>query len=490
LWRAAFYRSLERQVVAVGRIHTNQLPPLGELPPPQPRAVHHDPVTHLAICLRQAIAMTVAAGGNTRAESPTTVPVTVALREAAQALREAGDILASNTGPHTHPAAAHQPLTSEGMAIVAGVGIAHNLAALAQLAAAAAAIDKQLTRWLHTDSAPGDLEPLLEAAKHDAARTSSGALASIARLIVSAGLPANAPALGMTVAPPVDDPRRWYRPASSADCVDAIDAARSWLTRQGNRLTIGQLAATAGAALAITHHIGHIYASTETEFAFTGEDTAAALPWRTVLSAAADLRSPTPPAADYTTLRVAVTGVAAWLRQQVRPEGHWLDPISWAPGAAAKSVWRRHAQRLAARLPDLADLLHDSIDAVRERGGVLAPTGQLGQRPGLLVRVPQWAPVTPDDPSYRSVLTGLRRAATNGRAFAVALGIQPRPGLADVRRERPVIPTAARLARLWYPPSAAAAEPTTPSTGAASERMTNQQPRRTFPAANQPRRRR
>jgi hypothetical protein len=486
--RTSLYRGLERQAVAVGRIHPNQLPPLGQLPQARPRAVDSDPVAQLAIGLRHAVAMSAIAGRTTRIDLPTTGPVAVALSEAAEALRVAGDILASNTGPHTHPTAAHQPLTSEGMAILAGVGAANNLAAVAQLVAAAAIMDRRLSRWLHPDDAPGDLEPLLDAAAQDAARTGKSALITTAHVVVSAGQPSMAPTLGMTVAPPVDDPHRWSALSSTGDCVEAIDAARSWLIRHGDRLTIGQLAATTAAALAIIHHIAHVYAGTTPGFAFTGEDAATALPWRTALAATTDLRSPAPAVADHTTLKTAATSVAAWLREQLRPEGHWLGPIYWAPTAAAKSAWRHDAQQLAARLPDLADLLHDAINTARDRGSVLAPTGQLNQRPGNLIHRPQWGPVPPDHPTYRSLLTGLRGAAANGRAFATAIGAQPRSGLADVRRKRPSVPAASRLASQWYPQQSST-QPIAPIR--VSQRASDpRRPGRVLPSADQARRRR
>jgi len=489
LSRISLYRSLERQTVAVGRIHPAQLPPLGQLPPPRPRTVGSGPVTQLAIGLRHAVAMSVIAGRTTRTDLPTTGSVAVALREAAEALQVAGDILASNAGPDTHPTLVHQPLTSEGMAILAGIGAANNLAAIAQLAAAAAIMDRRLFRWLNPDNAPGDLEPLLDAAAHDAARTDKGALVGTAQVVASAGQPSKAPALGMTVAPSVDDPHRWSSLSYTGDCLDAIDAARSWLIRHGDWLTIGQLATTVAAALAITHHIGHIYASTTPGFAFTGEDAAAALPWRAALDATTDLRSPAPAAADHTTLKIATTSAAAWLREQLRPKGHWLGPIYWAPTAAARSAWRHDAQQLAARLPDLADLLHDAINVVRDRGGVLAPTGQLNQRPGKLIRLPDWGPVPPDDATYRSLLTGLRRAAANGRAFATAIGAESRPGLADVRRKHPSVPAASRLAWQWYPQQSST-QPIAP-TRINSERASDpRQPGRVLPTADQARRQR
>jgi hypothetical protein len=148
------------------------------------------------------------------------------------------------------------------MAVLASAGRTDNLAVLARLAAAAAAIDS--------------------------------ALRETALLVAAAGDPRRAPALGMTVAPPVDDPRRWTRPTSGGGCVEAIGAARSWLTRHGEELTVGQLATTARAALAITHYLGHIHTHTTPDFPVTADLVAAARPWRAVLQATAELRSPVP----------------------------------------------------------------------------------------------------------------------------------------------------------------------------------------------------
>jgi len=467
--RVRVYRSLEQHIVAVGNVHSGDLPPLGQPPPSGRPVASGSPVTTMAIALRHAAASTISANATYRVDPPTAGTVATALRDAYQTLQTAGDILISNTGPHLGPGIRHRPLTPEGMAVLAGVGRPDNLAVVARLAAAAADMDVRLTRWMWPEDAPADLRPLLAAAEQDAWQTKNGPLRASALLVAAGGDARRAVVRDLVVAPPVDDPARWAYPSSGHDCVTAIDAARSWLTRYGNELTVGQLASTARAALAITHHTGHIHlhlaapgTAISTELIAT-----AARPWRDLLHAVTGLRSPAPARTDHSTLTVAAGAAAAWLRSQLRPDGQWLAPAPWASGPTARAQWRETAGQITVRMPDLTDLLLKAIGTVQARGGVLAGTGRLNPRSSHLVHATEWKQVPAEHRSYRALRTALTAAATQARELAAAVGVRPRTGLDDARTARrqdyALPPKPARLAGQWYPEPDGMAESTVPS---------------------------
>lgn len=470
LSRAGLYRSLEQQVLALGNVHAGDLPPITDGPAPFPQRVSgRNPVTTLAIALRRAAASTTSANRTGSVDPPITGTVAAALRDAHQALQLAGDILIGNTGPRIGFGERHQPLTTDGMAVLAGVGRSDNLAALARLAAAAADMDVRISRWLWPEDAPTNLRPLLAAAEQDAWLTKTGPLRASALLVAAGGDAQQAPVLDLSAAPPVNDPPRWSHPNSGPDCVEAIDAARSWLTRHGKDLTVGQLASAARAALAITHYIGHVHMHLAPAGSQASADVAAAArPWRGVLQAVTELRSPVPERTDHSTLTVAMGSAATWLGGQLRPDGQWQGPSAWASDPTDRVSWQETTGQITARMPGLADLLHHAISTVHARGGVLAATGRLTPQPGRLVHTPQWQPAPTGHRSYRALCNALTRAAKHGRELAAATGITPRPGLEHARTARrqayapPTRP--ARLAGQWYPQQDDMAEPTPPTT--------------------------
>jgi len=467
--RIRVYRSLEQHMVAVGKVHPRDLPELGQPPSAMRPVANRSPVTTLAIALRYAVAETISANPTDRVDTPAAGPVAIALRDAYQSLQTAGDILISNTGPHLGPGIRHRPLTPEGMAVLAGAGRPDNLAAVARLAAAAADMDVRLTRWMWPEDAPTDLRPLLAAAEQDAWQTKSGPLRTSALLVAAGGDARRAVVRDLVVAPPVDDPARWAYPSSGHDCVTAIDAARSWLLQYGNELTVGKLAATARAALAITHYAGHIHLHLATPGSAISTELIAttARPWRDVLNAVTGLRSPAPARTDHSTLSVAASAAAAWLRSQLRPDGQWLAPAPWASSPTARSQWRESAAQITARIPDLTDLLHQAIGTVQARGGVLAATGRLNPRSSHLVHAVEWKQVPADHRSYRAVRAALAAAATEARELSAAVGVRARPGLDDARiarrQEYAPPPKPARLTGQWYPQSDGMAESIAPS---------------------------
>lgn len=467
LARARLYHGLERQVVAVGGVHDADLPRRDDVPSAtQRRATNRSMVANLATFLRHASAHTLAARAGSPMDPRPTGPVALALHDAHRALQLAGEILISNTGPYTGPGAVHRPMTTEGMAMLSGVGREDNLAALARLAAAAADMDVRLARWMWPEDAPRSLRPLLTAAEEDAWQTKSGPLHAAARTMAGLGHGDRAPVRDLVAGPPIDDPQRWASLTSRQDCVAAVDAARSWLTRHSDELTMKQLARAAAAALAITRYAGHVQAHTGA--ASDIEDSAAttARPWRGILQAAAELRSPVRADADHSTLTVALAGVASWLQEQLRPDDQWRDPGVWAGDPAARAGWRNTTGQIIARMPDLADQLHEAVWRIHGRGGVLVPTGRLIRQPGQLVRTAQWAPPPIWHPAYFELLRALRKAGTESRAFAANAGVGERPGIraaVAARGQSPMSP--ARLAGQWYPKDTGPAETTSQAAG-------------------------
>lgn len=462
LARARLYSSLERQVVTVGGVHEGDLPRRGTTPTgPQRRGGNRSRAAKLATFLRHASAYTVTASA-TSPDLPPTGPVAVALQDAHEALQLAGDVLISNTGPYTGPGDRHRPMTAEGMAVLAGVGREDNLAALARLAVAAADVDVRLARWMWPEEAPSGLQSLLTAAEEDAWQTKGGPLSDAARTLVDLGQGDHAPVRALVAGPPIEEPQRWAAMRSREDCVAAVDAARSWLTRQGDELTMKQLARAAGAAVAITRYVGHVQSHTAGAPEVDDLATTAARRWRGVVQTADTLRSPVPAHADHSTLSVALSGVAMWLKDQLRSDGQWRDPGAWAGDRAARAGWRNSTGQIIARLPDLADQLHEAVWRVHGRGGVLAWTGRFTPQPGL-ARAAQWAPVPTWDPTYVGMLRALRAAATTSRALATGVGVEERPGMKAAiaaRGQAPANP--AKLAGQWYP-QGQAAEPVRPA---------------------------
>ncbi|SNT65691.1 hypothetical protein SAMN05421812_12534 [Asanoa hainanensis] len=453
LARIRLYRSVERQVVAVGGVREADLPQRGVVPDRQRAGGNQTAAANLATALRYATAHSITASEGV-GNIPPIGPAAVALHSAHQALQIAGDILISNTGPYTGPGDDHQPSTADGIALLAGVGRENNLAAVARLAAAAADMDVRLARWLWPEEAPAPLGRVLAAAEQDAWQTKNGSLRNDARTIVGLGHGAQAPVRALAIGPAVDDPHRWASPASLQECVAAVDAARAWLTRRGDDLTVQQVVRVATAAVGITRSVGHVQAHTTGTPALDELAATTARPWRGVLEFANELRSPVPDRGNLSTLTAAMSGVATWLQGQLRPAGQWADPPRWAADEAARSAWRTGTAQILSRMPDLADQLHDATLRAHGRGGVLTEARRLIRRPGQLIRATHWVTAPPEHPVFTELLGGLRAAGTATRALAARADVAERPGVgAAAALGAPMSP--AKLAGQWYPQSPA-----------------------------------
>jgi hypothetical protein len=268
------------------------------------------------------------------------------------------------------------------LAVLTGVARADNLALVARLAVGAAELDKRLARWFWPDEAPASLRPLLDAAENDAWRTINSTLRGMAIILTGRGKPDRSPLLDMTVAPPVDDPRRWVSVTGPDDCVHAVDAARSWLLRHGEDLTTGQLATITRAAAALVHFASHTWINTGINVgASAGRSditpdriAPVALAWRKATAAAVRLRSATHQGGVHTAATVALAAATGWLHERLRPDGRWAQPPPWSSDPAATQRWQRAAHGILARLPDLADLAAAALAQARgRRYGILAP---------------------------------------------------------------------------------------------------------------------
>jgi hypothetical protein len=155
--------------------------------------------------------------------------------------------------------------------------------------------------------------------------------------------------------------------------------------------------------------------------------------------------------------------IASWLQAQLRPAGQWRDPTPWAGNPAARAGWRHTAEELAARMPDLADQLHDALQRAHARGAVLAPTAALRRLPGQAGWVHGWQPAPAGHRVYQALGKALRKAGAASRDFAAAAGIAHRPGLVEAitARKQAYTTSPVRLAGQWYPRSGMA-EPTRP----------------------------
>ncbi|MBT8226097.1 MAG: hypothetical protein HKP61_15125 [Dactylosporangium sp.] len=463
--RARLYRSLAWQAAIVGRIPSLESSAADGARPFRRRSgLVPGPVTDLVLALRQAAATTAMTTHREpdRIDLPaTTGPVATALYDAAHAIEAAGEILSSHTGIET--GGIRRPFTTEGLAVLVGAGHDDNFASLAELATAAGSLDVRLGRWLWPEHAPSPWQPLLAAAEEDACRVRCGALRYVAPAAAADGRGDQAPMLGMGAVPPIDDPMRWASLANHGECVQALDATRAWLTIHSDQITLGQITAAARAALAITRYVEHVHLRTVNSghAASVPAFAAAARSWRHVVRAAADLRDPqTGIGAGQITPVVALTSLSRWLQNRLRPEGQWLDDTAWATDHVQRVGWRSTAGSLMARMPDLADLLQMGTAQAQARGAVLALTGGLCQRPGQLVRIPEWGPVPRNHESFRAVTDALRAAAATAREAATAVGVECRPGLAEARTATaPARISPARLVRQWYPASSGVSEP-------------------------------
>ncbi|MEU3457923.1 hypothetical protein ABZ671_30685 [Micromonospora sp. NPDC006766] len=349
---------------------------------------------------------------------PSNHPLAVALRQAADAARAASEILDSHFDPGSG-----RPRSSEGHAILAGINRVQNLTHLAQLARAASEADRILAGWLKAGYAAGSHQPIVRTAIADA-RTTSAVLYPAASAIRRT--PVRTPIYHLQPPLLTDLAQRWTRFNFPADCVTALDVTRTWLVQHHRNLTAADLNALTRTSLALSYETDYLIglAQDRTEAGAIGF---LARGWRTAARAASHLHSLTRPEPGIGP--AVLTAAEAWLRNQLRPDGGWRnrDTLRNSPDAAA---WRTLGRDLAARLPDLATLVHRAALAALHRGALLELDPRHRPAPaGEPVRRAHWikaGPASPQGIVLRGATSQLRSYAS---WMAREAGVTALPGI-------------------------------------------------------------
>ncbi|MEH1124761.1 hypothetical protein [Micromonospora sp. CPCC 206061] len=442
----------EQAAVAVARVRLYQ--GLGQqaallrgmLPGPIPRVRDvaafrlPDPpqLSMMASELREATVRAAAAMPHRLPEVPASGPVGRALTDAADAVHAANELISAHFG-----GARQRPPTLEGVALSAGHGKDDNIALTARLVGAVVDLDVRLrlSRWLEPGEDAGVWRPLLLAVNADIRHTPDTALGVHAYRVALGGAGDRAPVRALEPVPLTDDPARWASVRSGREAIAAMDAARAWLLRHGDRITAGQVAAASRAALVMTHHIGHVLGhTTDVDGGQLVEVTLkVGKDWRAATMAAATLRSNVRARDDHSTLTVALGAVAGWLHGQLRSDGGWRPASEWAGSERQRAAWRRTVGQIAARLPDVAALMRTGLQHA-QRSGNLLRVGDLRQTGRMLIQFPQWVRAEETHPQYGYLRGMLRRLGKGNNPLAVLAGVARPPGLKEAA-------TAERMAR-------------------------------------------
>ncbi|MBN1174899.1 MAG: hypothetical protein JXA67_22260 [Micromonosporaceae bacterium] len=391
--RTQFYRALEQQIVTIAGGAGGDL----------------------AQSVRRATART---SPHLPSTPEATGPVALALRAAADASRAAGDILATHFDPRG------RPRTSDAMAIAAGVDREPNLARLAQLARAANDIDRRLAQWLRHGYEQGSQQPIVESAIADAEHTAANR-----RRPPKATAQADRATLHrLGPAPLVNAADRWATITTPAEAVAAVDVARAWLVRHRDHLTAADLKLLTRVGLALSYEVEYL-AGITTGANTIGANTIGAEAitnrWLRAARAADGLRSlHRPDAGDGPT---ALAAAETWIRDQLRPNRRWL-PAEELHASPELAAWRQTARDLAARMPDLATLVHHGAQHAVQQGELFELHMRLQQR-GRLVAEPQWRVAQANVGPAAELLTATRELRGHSVRLAEAAGTSPLPGL-------------------------------------------------------------
>ncbi len=338
------------------------------------------------------------------------------LDQAANHTAVAGEILASHVSP-TQP---HRGRTPDGEALLSNPTA--TLHEIAQIGMAAGFLDTKLAAWLRPGPGTGQWLPTIHAAHTDAERyTGLYLLFSLLADHTDPGRHHSAPPAPLTLAPIVSDPTQWNQIDSPRRAVEAVTAARVWLTQNGKEVTAAQLRTASRAAAAITHHAGQLLTHTGSTDQTTGDViAAAAAAWRGAAGTAEALRSTRGQPHGTDTMTTALTATEQWLRRTLRPRGQWLPAISWQPPHTA-TQWRRLAGQLAHQLSGLGTQLRRAAAAGCARGYLLGIAGETAHQGPLMRSAPTWIPATAYHPSYQAIKDRLQAAADmSGRLATIA----------------------------------------------------------------------
>ncbi|MFI6163891.1 hypothetical protein ACIA59_28570 [Micromonospora haikouensis] len=358
--------------------------------------------------------------------APTTDhPVPTALRQAAEAARVASDILYAQFDPTDG-----RPRTPEGFAIQTGVLHAGSLPRLAQLARAAGEVDHGLAAWLHQGVAAGSHQLIVRTAASDA-RTTSLMLPHTVDAIASER-PLHSLLRDLQPPPLTDTARRWASITSPTDCVRALDVARTWLVQHHQHLTANDLKVLLRTGLALTYEIDYLIQAAHPGTHRTPTAGILASLWRGAAQASMHLHTLGNPESG-----VGPTVLAAaerWLRDQLRPNGDWREPKTLLRSRGGRA-WQSAGTALAARLPDLASLVHQGALLAVRRGDMREPDPLQRRPPDRAVR-PRWIRASPASPQGAALLrfTGQLREETV--ALACEAGSKVLPGLHEAERRK------------------------------------------------------
>ncbi|WP_434740708.1 hypothetical protein [Micromonospora sp. SH-82] len=351
-------------------------------------------------------------------------PVASALHRAADALRLGSDILLAQ-----FETATGHPRSPQGLAMLVDTFRHNALDHLARLAIAAAHVDHPLADWLTQGTTTGSRQPIVVTAAADA-RTTSRTLRHAVRAVDT---PLNEMLHALQPPPLVDEANRWTTIRSPTDCATALDAVRTWLVQHRRHVTAADLRTLTRSGMALSYEVDYLVTLHDDPRQRRPIDPLASA-WRGAGRAADHLHT-----LGHATPGVGPNVMSAaekWLRAHLRTHGTWRNPqdLLRSPQAPA---WQSAAVALAARLPDLVTLVHDSALTAVRSGTLVEPdplhrprqdltfrprmvkagpatywgatllrhTGQLRQESMLLVRDAKTTP-----------LPGLYEALADGRA--------------------------------------------------------------------------
>ncbi|MEU8376641.1 hypothetical protein AB0C22_26490 [Micromonospora sp. NPDC048894] len=369
---------------------------------------------------------------------PSHHPAAVALRQAADAVRAAGEIVDSQFDPSSG-----RPRSSDGYAILAGVDRSENLTHLARLARAAGEVDRPLARWLAAGYVDGSQQDVVRTALQDS-RTARAVLYPAVRAV--AARPSEQSPLRHLEPPPLTDyAGRWTSIGSPTDCVTALDVTRTWLVQHQHDLTAVDLRTLTRTSLALTYETGYLLTQATGRDTPSGAIGSLAAGWRLAARATTHLQSLT--TAGPGVGPAVLAAAELWLRDRLRPDGGWRDPRELRATVDAGS-WERLGRELAGRLPDFVTLVHRAARAALHRGDLLEPH-RLSEASSITARS-RWIRATTGSPRGVQVLSATSQLRRSASRIAREAGITVLPGIHEYDPQN----TTNRTLRAQHRPSA------------------------------------
>ncbi|MFY1702973.1 hypothetical protein ACN28G_14700 [Micromonospora sp. WMMA1923] len=350
-------------------------------------------------------------------------PAATSLRRAADHIRTAAEILGLQFDATTG-----RPRTTDGLAIARGINRSANLTALARLARAASEIDSPLATWLRDGHLAGSGQPIVATAATDAARTSIS-LHHAANSVITG--PADRHPLHALAPPPLTDvAERWTSLQEPRDTITAVDAARTWLMQHHRDLTAVDITTLTRTGLALTYEADYLIRLGAPRGTPLHSTPTAAAAWRQAAQAAEHLRSLDTPQPGVGPTVLAAT--EQWLRQHLRPHGTWAEPAELH--RQHTTDWRTIGIALAARLPDLAALVHTGSREAIDRGRLLEAAPRALGRPSP---TPRWTTATIGTRRGVDLLLTTSHLRAETLTMTREAGTTPTPGLTEADPRHP-----------------------------------------------------